>query len=100
MKPIHKTKQDCFKNIDIKSVSDTKNVWKTIKPYFSNKGSNSDRIFLSEKGRLIKDPAAIATTMNDHFVNITKIIGLKQFQFDRLNNLFEDHTNIIGQCFI
>ena len=57
VKPLCKTKQDCFNNIDIKSVSDTKKFWKTIKPYFNNKGLNSIKIFLSEKGRLIKDPA-------------------------------------------
>ena len=60
-----KTKPDYFNNIDIKSVSDTKKFWKTIKPYFSNKGLNSNKIFLSEKRRLIKDLGAIATTMND-----------------------------------
>ena len=96
VKLLRKTKQDYFNNIDIKSVSDNKMLWKTIKPYFSNKGLNSYKIFLSEKGRLIKDPAAIAATMNDYFVNITKTIGLKQFQFDHLSNLFEDHTSIIS----
>ena len=55
MKLLRKTKQDYFNNIDIKSVSDNKKFWKTIKPYFSNKGLNSNKIFLSEKGRLIKD---------------------------------------------
>ena len=54
-----------------------------------------DKIFLSEKGRLTKDPVAVATTMNDCFVNIAQTIGLKQFQFDHANNLFEDHTSII-----
>ena len=95
MKLLRKTKQDYFINIDIKSVSDTKKFWKTIKPYFSNKGLNSNNIFLSEKGRLIKDPVAIAATMNDCFVNITETIGLKQFRFDHLSNLFENHTSII-----
>ena len=95
VKLLRKTKQYYFSNIDIKSASDAKKFWKTIKPYFSNKGLNSNKIFLSEKGRLIKDPAAIATTMNDYFVNITETIGLKQFQFDHLSNLFEDHTSII-----
>ena len=71
VKLLRKTKQDHFNNIDIKSVSDTKKFWKTIKPYFSNKGLNSNKIFFSEKGRLMKDLVAIATTMNDYFVNIT-----------------------------
>ena len=67
------------------------------KPYFSNKGLNFNKIFLSERGRHIKDPVALAITMNDYFVNITQTIGLKQFYFDHANNLFEetDHTSII-----
>ena len=56
------------------------------KLYFSNKGLNSNEIFLSVKGRLIKDPAAIV---------ITETIGLKQFQIDLFRNLFEDHTKVI-----
>ena len=88
-------KQDYFNNIDIRIVSDTKKFWKTIKPYFSNKGLNSNKIFLSETGRLIKDPVVVATTMNDYFVNIMQTIGLKQFQFDHANNLFEVRTSII-----
>ena len=85
MKLLRKTKPYYFNNIDIKSVSDTKKSWKTIKPYFNNKGLNSNKIFLSEKGRLIKDPAAVAATMNDYFVIITQTIGLKQFHFDHAN---------------
>ena len=61
----------------------------------SVKELNSNKIFLSEKGRLIKDPAVVATTRNDYFVNIMQTIGLKQFQFNNANNLFEDHTSVI-----
>ena len=88
VKILGKTKQDYFKNIDIKSVSDIIKFWKTIKPYFSNKGLNPNKIFFSEKGRLIKDPFAVATTMNDYFAHITQTTGLKQFQLDHANNLF------------
>ena len=43
----------------------------------------------------MKDPITIATTMNDYVVSITQTIGLKQFQFDHPNNMFEDYTRII-----
>ena len=79
---------------DIKSVSDTKKFWKTIRPYFSNKGLNCNKIFISENGRLIKDPVVKATTLNGYSINITQTAGLKQFQFDHVNNLFEDHTSM------
>ena len=83
MKLLLKTRWDYFNNIDIKSVSYTKKFWKTSKSFFSNKGLNSNKILLSEKGRLIKDHVAISTAMNDYFVNITQTIGLKQFQFEK-----------------
>ena len=92
MKLLCKTKQNYFSNI----ASHTKKLWKRIRPYFSNKGLNSNKILLPEKGRLIKDLIAIATTyMNDYFLNIKQTIGLKQFQFDHANNLLEYHTSII-----
>ena len=84
MKLLCERKKDYFSNIDIKSASDTKKFWKKNEPYFSNKKLNSNKIFLSEKGRLIKDPVSIATTINDYFANITQTVGLKQFQFDHL----------------
>ena len=65
------------------------------KPYFSNKGFNSNKIFLSEKDRIIKDHVAVATNTNDYFVNITQTIGLKHFQSDHAKNLFEDHKSIV-----
>ena len=33
--------------------------------------------------------------MNSYFVNIMQNEGLKQFQFDHLYSLFEDHTSIL-----
>ena len=53
------------------------------------------KIILSEKRRSIKDNVAVATILNDYFVNTTHTTGLNQFQFDHANNLFKDHTNII-----
>ena len=50
-----------------------------VESCFNNKGLISNKIFLFEKGRLIKDPVAIATTMNDYPVTLTQTVGLKQF---------------------
>ena len=66
-----------------------------IKAYFSNKGLKCNKIFLSGKGRLIKDPVAVATATNDYFVNIAQTMGLKEFQFDHASNLFENHRSMI-----
>ena len=57
--------------ITVKDVSDNRKFWKTIKPYFSYKGLNSNKLLLKEKGNLVSDEKELATIMNNFFINIT-----------------------------
>ena len=58
-------------------ISDSKNIWKTIKPIFFDKGLNCNKMILSENDQKLSDGTTIADTMNKHFVNITKKLKLK-----------------------
>ena len=41
---LHKqAKKDYFNNLDVNKLNDNKRFWKTIKPYFSDKGINSSQ---------------------------------------------------------
>ena len=40
---LRKTKQEYFENINVKYINDNKKFWKTIKPFFSNKGLNTNK---------------------------------------------------------
>ena len=51
---------------------------KTIKPFFSNKGLNSNKLMLREKDVVTADEKALATKMNNYFVNITADLDLKR----------------------
>ena len=101
VKLLRKTKSEYFRNLDVKSLSDNKKFWKTIKPFFSNKGLNKNQIFLSEKGKLIGDPEEVASTMNEHFINITKTLDLKdpldKSQEDTIENnvSFQNHLSVL-----
>ena len=56
VKPLQKKQKRTTSIILILKVSvKLKKFWKTIKPCFINKGLNSNKIFLSEKGRLTKN---------------------------------------------
>ena len=89
-----------FKNLNVNDLSDNRKVWKTIKPYFSNKGLNSKKLLLKEKGNLVSDEKELATIMNNFFINITKNLELKKDSKGKLNNLkyiikaFESHPSI------
>ena len=76
-KPLKKDTKQYFAKLNVKDVADNKLFWKNVKPYFSDKVSNSTKITLVEKDMNITDEKKIAIIMNQHFVNITKKISLK-----------------------
>ena len=77
---LRRTKKDYFQNLNVKDLSDNKEFWKTIKPYFSNKGLNSNKMLLIEKGEFVSDEKHLASIVNKFFINITKILNLKEDQ--------------------
>ena len=44
-----------FEIINIKVISDNKKFWKAIKPLFSDKGLNSNKLILIEKVKLMSE---------------------------------------------
>ena len=52
----------------------------TVKPNFSNKGLNSDKMLLKKKGAFVSDEKQVASVMNKFFINITKSLKLKEHQ--------------------
>ena len=57
-------KKQILNNINVKKyLPDNRNFWKAIKPCFSNKGLNSNKTLLKEKGNLISDEKELATIM-------------------------------------
>ena len=59
-------------------MTDNKKFWKTIKPFLSNKGLNSNKLMLREKDVVVADEKALATLINNYFVNITADSDLKR----------------------
>ena len=72
------TKKDYLQKLNIKNLADNKKFWKIIKPFFFNKGLNSNKLILREKEVLITDEKTLATLMNKYFVNITADLVLKR----------------------
>ena len=69
---LRKTKTDYFQNLNIRDLSDNWKFWQKMKPYFSNKGLNSNKLLLKGKGNLVSNEKQLATIMNSFFINITK----------------------------
>ena len=63
---LRKTKKEYFENINVKDINDNKKFWKTIKPFFSNKGLNTNKLMITEKNNLISEEYILANTMNNN----------------------------------
>ena len=79
---------------------DNKKFWKTIQPYFSDKGYNQTKVTIVEKDSIIKDENKIATLMNNYFINISKNLDLKPSTVsntsdtDEKTKHFDDNTSV------
>ena len=62
---LRKIKRSYFEQINIKDIIDNKKFWKTIKPFFSNEGLNSNKLMLIENDKLISEEPLLARTMNE-----------------------------------
>ena len=56
---------------------DDQTFWKTVKPYFSDKGR---RIILLKSDSILTDNKDIAKTMNNFLINITKKFNSNQIR--------------------
>ena len=91
---LRKTKKEYCNSLNMKQVSDNKLFWKSVKPIFNDKGSNSSKITLEEEDNIISDERKIANIINNYFINVTKTLNLKkQHGAGRSGvNEFENHT--------
>ena len=55
-----------------------KKFLQTIKPFFSDKGLNTNKLMLIEDNNLISEESVLANTMNRSFTNITQQLHLKK----------------------
>ena len=75
---LRNTKKDYFQKQNIKDLTENKKFWKTIKPFFSSKSLNSNKLILKEKNVIISGEKALASLTNNYFVNITAHLYLKR----------------------
>ena len=76
---IRQTKKQCFSNLNTNVVTENKTIWKTLKPFLTNKVKTKSKITLIEKNKdswikpseeLISDEEKVAEIFNNFFVNI------------------------------
>ena len=101
---LRNSKKTYFQKLNIKESANNKTFWKTLKPFFSNKGLNANKLLLREKDAVVADEKALVTMVNNYFVNITANLDLKRDSenfYDtpasvyNIKKKFQDHQSIL-----
>ena len=70
-------KKEYFANIDTLELTDNKSFWKTVKPLFSDKSSNSPKITLIEQNEIISEELETAKILNNYFNKIVENLNIE-----------------------
>ena len=81
-------------------ITDNKTFWQTIKPYFNEKGSGSNKIALPGRESVLTNEKEIANTLNNYFIKITKHLNLKPhtasstMNIKQITSTFNNHVSV------
>ena len=67
-----------YSNLNLNNITDNRKFWKTIAPFFSDKGGTRDKIVLVEGDMIINDDSEVAQTFNDFFDGAVKSLGISE----------------------
>ena len=56
---------------DLKNVTDNKELWKTVKPFLSDKITTFSNTSLVEKGKIVSDESKVANSLNNFMKRYT-----------------------------
>ena len=76
-----KERKQFLNDLNLSFVTDNKLLWKTIKPFFSNKGNYESQIKLVEKDEVLQDDDLIAKELNKFFKNTVPTLNIKGNRF-------------------
>ena len=67
---IRNAERSYYENLDLKDITNSKKVWATVKPLFSNKIKSTEYVKLEENGKILSNDQEIEEIFNESFVNI------------------------------
>ena len=68
-----KEKRKFYKNLDLNTITDNKKFWKTLKPFFPDKGPKNQKITIVKDEEIISEDKEVAESLNSLFKNAVKL---------------------------
>ena len=75
---VRKAQWDYCDKLDHKKLTDDETFWKTVKPFFTDKGINNEKILFIEEGQTIVNNKRISKKLNNFFMVAVKNLNTPQ----------------------
>ena len=72
-----KKSKNYYNSLDIKNITDNKQLWKTIKPFLSEKIKTTSKIKLKDQDKIISNDDKVAEEFSTFFENAVKSLNIK-----------------------
>ena len=94
-----KERKKFFNGLNPSFVTDNKLFWKTIKPFFSDKGNYGDNIKLVEEEQVLQNDSEIAEQLNEFFKNAVSTLGITENSFI-INKEYENISDPVQRAIV
>ena len=74
-----KSIMEYYGNLDPKKFVDNRTFLTTVKPFFSNKSSENEKIISVEKQDILTNDSSVSKVLNNFFSNIVKKLGVSDY---------------------
>ena len=73
-----KERKTFYKNLDLNNITDNRKFWKTVKPFFSDKGPRNQKITIAKENEIISEDMEVAETLNNFFKNAVHSLSISE----------------------
>ena len=74
-------KREYYSRLNLNNITDIKKFWKTMQPFFNNKGGGNEKIVLVEGDKIISNDTDVAQTFNHFFKNSVTSLNISENRF-------------------
>ena len=73
---VRKSKKNYFNNLNVRNITDNKQFWKTVKPFFSSKVGDNETITLLEGDKVVSEDSEVTETFKSYFETVVENLGI------------------------
>ena len=95
---LRKPKSDYFGNLNEKNINDNKTIWKTIKPFLSDKVRSTNKMTLIDEEEIIMGDCNTVKVLNTFFSNIVNNLNIAEYS--NCETVANNISDLVLKCIV